>query len=200
MEAKRSSNKDKKQMRVESSMIRLLAYVLPLVLLSGCTGVSQEKYDGLKSQCDSEKADLNAQLSSRDSRVIELTGKISECNSQKQTMDAIIRTKDLEVASLKNDSGILASARAKAGRIAQYELLAAYYNDAYGPGKIANSVRLNRIDAQAAKLNDAPLYASWTAVRNCGGITDCGSAKDNFTKAIDSRISSLAFEIADIVK
>ncbi len=174
--------------------------IAALVLLFGCIGVSQEKYDGPKAQCDSEKADLSAQLSSKDSRVIELTGKISECNSQKQTMDAVIRTKDMEIAVLKNDSKVLASARAKAGRIAQYKLLITYYNEAYGPGKIANSVRLNRIDAQAASLNDTPLYASWKALRNCDGILNCDSSNAAFTKAIDSRINSLAFEIADIVK
>ena len=179
----------------------LLLYLAAiLLLLSGCTGVSQEKYDTLKSQCDSDKTDLNARLSSQDSRVNELTSKISECNSQKQKMDAAIRAKDAQMALLRNDSEILASARAKAGRIAQYDLVTAYYLDAYGPGKIPNSVRLNRIDAQAASLNDNQLYASWTAVRNCGGITDCGSSKAAFIKTIDSRISAIALEIAEIVK
>lgn len=181
-------------------MNRLLMGIVALALLFGCTGVPQEKYDSLKSQCDSEKIDLNARLLSGDSRANELAAKISECNSQKQSMDAAIRAKDAEMALLRNDSGILASARAKAGRIAQYNLVTAYYLDAYGPGKIPNSVRLNRIDAQAASLNDAALYASWKAVRNCSGIVDCENAKSAFTKAIDSRISGIESEIADIVK
>ena len=101
---------------------------------------------------------------------------------------------------LRTEAGALAQARQKAEEIAAYELALQYYNDAFGPGKVLNTYRLNRIDTQVRSLPDAQLLVLWNAVRNCGGLTDCDNAKAAFTSAIQGKKNALALQIVEIVR
>ncbi len=179
-------------------MNRLIALALPLLLLFGCIG--QDKYDALRAGCDQEKTGLNVQLASKDRLNAGLTGKIADCNAEKATLNAVVSSKDSKITAMKNDSDTLALARQKASQISQYQLVSGYYSEAYGPTRIPNSARLGRIETAVLALNDSQLSAAWNSVRNCGGVSDCGSAKANFTSMIEKRISALAAEISIIVK
>ncbi|HIH19079.1 TPA: hypothetical protein HA225_03805 [Candidatus Micrarchaeota archaeon] len=181
-------------------MKRLPLFAIPLFLLLGCTGVSQGEYDALKETCNEEKGKLSAQLELKEARIGELTSDVARCNVQKQSLDAEISAMNSQISVLKNDSNILKQARAESDRMRQFDLALSYYNDAYGEGKIPNNLRLNRIETQVQSLSDPPLYASWKAVRGCGGIVECENAKANFTGTIEQRKTELVFQIALIVK
>jgi len=170
-----------------------------LLLLSGCIGVPQEKYDALKASCDNERGDAAASLEKEQVKTSELQGRLSNCQAGSDADNLVIRTQEGQIAALKADSSLLLDAKGKAGKIEQLKLLRAYYDEAFGPGKIANSYKFNRIDAQAASLADTELYNIWKSVRNCQSSTECDNAKANFIKAIDSRVAAIAFEIVDIV-
>ncbi len=176
------------------------ALVAALVLLFGCIGVPQEKYDALKASCDSDKAALSSSLEKEQSQNALLGKNLDKCNAERAADGQMISDRDSQIASLNADEAVLLAARAKADKIGQYQLALTYYNDAFGPGKIANTVRLNRIEAQVSSLSDPALYTIWKSVRNCQGITDCESARSKFTSAINSTISSLALQIVDVVK
>lgn len=181
--------------------MRLLFAVLAalVLLLFGCTGVPQEKYDALKASCDKENADAAAALAKEQAKSSDLQLKLSNCKAEGDAGKLVIQNQERQIADLKNDSGILAAARAAAEKISLYNALRGYYDDAFGPGKIANSYKLNRVEGQLNSISDAQLSALWQKVRYCQSSTECDNAKAGFTKAIDGRIAAAALGVVDIV-
>jgi hypothetical protein len=177
----------------------ILALAAIIILLFGCTGVPQEKYDAMLASCDKDKAELSASVEKEQVKSSELQGRLGNCQAGSDADKLVIRTQESQIAALKTDSEILLTAKEKAGRIGQLKLLRTYYDDAFGPGKIPNAYKLNRIGNQANSLSDIELYATWKSVRNCQSSTGCDTAKADFVKAIDSGITAVAFEIVDIV-
>ncbi|MEM2138002.1 MAG: hypothetical protein QW568_02850 [Candidatus Anstonellaceae archaeon] len=177
----------------------IIILIAALLLLFGCTGVPQEKYNTLKESCDREKAELSASAEKEQVKSSELQGRLSNCQAGSDADKLVIRTQESQIAALKADSSLLLDAKGEADKIGQLRLLRTYYEEAFGPGKIANSYKLNRIDAQTASLSDTELYNIWKSVRNCQSSTECDTAKANFIKAIDTRITAIAFRIVDIV-
>ncbi len=178
----------------------LFAVAAALILLFGCTGVSQEKYDALKSQCEQEKKTLSDSVATQKARAESADAKLGVCNNQRAADALVLESNQEENGRLKVDSLTLSQAREKTGKIAQYNQALAYYNDAFGPGKIPNSVKLNRLETQLNLLSDKELYAAWKLVKNCDSSTDCSRDKTNFTGTADAGISALAAEVVGIVK
>jgi len=185
---------------MDNSLILIVLFASS-VLLAGCAGsVPQKEYDQLKISCADEKQSLQSELDSANGKAASASQKYSECISAKQAAETRLGTKDVENAKLRGENGLLVQARQKAEEIAAYDLALQYYNDGFGPGKVLNTYRLNRIDTQVRSLSDAQLLVLWNAVRNCNGITDCDNAKAKFTSEIQGKKNALALEIAEIVK
>jgi hypothetical protein len=178
-----------------------LAAVLALLLLFGCAGgVPQGKYDELKASCDSDKAFAAQELASEKSKGSDCRTQLADCNNAKKAVENVLAAKNAECAPLVNAAGLLRDARIKTAAIEKYRNATSLYDDTYGPGKIANTAKLNRIESHVLSLNDPPLYARWRAVRTCGSISECDNAKSQFLSSINQTISGIALEVADIVK
>ncbi len=170
-----------------------------LLLLSGCIGVPQEKYDALKTQCDQEKQGLQTIVDAQRARADGAEEKLSDCSTGKDADRLALKASEERVASLEKDLKVLEAAKKKAETAQQYRLALEYYNDAFGPGKVPNNYRLTRIETQVASLSDAALSLAWKSVRNCESSSECDSAKKDFTSKINAKVNSLALEIADII-
>ena len=174
--------------------------IAALALLFGCTQtVPQEKYDSLAAACAQQNATLQAGLSNAQAALAGAQGSLSDCVAGKQAQDQLIADKDNEIALLHLDSDVLAHARQKTTAIEDYNNLTSYYNDAYGPGKIINTAKLNRIDAQVRMLNDSSLSSSWADLRGCQTSYSCDVAKTAFVATIKSNIALLDAQVAAIV-
>jgi len=180
--------------------IALIA-IVSLALLFGCagSGVPQEKYDSLSASCSKAKNDSAAALSDEASRTSLANARLSTCTGEKQSLETLLTVREQENEALRAEAAVLAKARAKIAIAEQYDLAEEYYLEAYGPGKLPNTVRLKKIDTQVDSLNDSALRSLWLNVKNCQGITDCDNAKAKFIPYIDGRITALKLEAAAIV-
>ncbi len=179
--------------------ILVLAAAIAL-LLSGCIGVPQDKYDALKLSCDQQQKDAAGALAAEKAKSAQLNGKLSDCTVAKQGAESLLSTRSAECEALKNDSTVLKAAREKTALIATYRTATQYYNDAYGPGNIPNTYKYNRMDSLLNGLPDKTLYYLWMDVKGCQGIVACDAAKDKFTSTINSSITALSLQIADMVR
>ena len=180
----------------------LLPFALSFFLLFGCVlgGVPQKDYDALKASCASDREASAAALQSEQAKSEDAAQRLDACMGSNSALNSRIALKDSEITGLQADKAVLDAARQKTGQIAACGLALQYYNDAFGPGSIANTYRLNRIDAQVASLSDQNLTALWGAVRNCDGITGCANARAAFVSAIQGKEGALAVQAAAIVQ
>jgi len=180
--------------------IALIA-VVSLVLLFGCTGssVPQEKYDALAASCSKAKNDSAAALSAEVAKTGAATARYSSCVDEKQSLESLLAVREQEKEALGAQAAILANAREKTALAAQYNVTIGYYLEAYGPGKVPNTARLRKIDAQVASLNDNSLAVAWQDVRSCQTITECDTAKAKFIPYINGMMATLYLEAAAIV-
>lgn len=181
--------------------IFLLSLAL-LALLSGCVlgGVSQGDYNSLKASCASDAQAAASALQNEQAKSADAAQRLADCTNSNAALNSKAAIKDSEIASLQSEEAILDAARQKAAQVAALGLALQYYEDAFGPGSIANTYRLNRIDSQVASLSDQNLTALWGAARNCSGITDCATARSAFVSGIQGREDALALQIAGIVQ
>ena len=178
-----------------------LVALVSLALLFGCAGngVAQEKYDALSASCSKERNGSAALLSDEMAKTASANARASSCAGERQSLEALLSVRDSENAALKVKAAVLDAAREKTGRIAQYGLALQYYQDAFGPGKVPNTARLKKIDAQLAVVNDAALTGLVSGVRNCQGITDCEHAKAMVQPYVEKQQQRLALEASAIV-
>ena len=183
-------------------MLLAAAMALGLIALAGCVigGVSQGDYDSLKASCTSDAQASAAALQREQAKSADEAQRLSDCMDSNSVLNGRIAIKDAEITGLQSGQAVLEAARQKTGQFAAYGLALQYYNDAFGPGSIANTYRLNRIDAQVGLLSDRNMPALWSAVRNCGGITDCANAKAAFVSAIQDRENAIALQVVGIVQ
>ena len=182
-------------------MLFALIALVSLVLLFGCTGngVPQEKYDALSASCENAKATAAASLASEETKAASANARLSACMTEKQSLESLLTSREQENEALRAEAAVLADAREKTGLARQYNATMEYYLEAFGPGKVPNTVRLKKIDTQVASLNDSALAALWQSMKNCQGISSCENAKAAFISHIDSRIMALEIEAAAIV-
>jgi hypothetical protein len=176
-----------------------MAAVCALLLVSGCIGVPRQDYESLKASCEEDKKALYDALAEEKQKSFEASGKLSACTAEKQDALSQLAARQEENGRLKAEAALLAQARAKAEKMAQYASVLSAYNEAFGPGKIANTPKLSKIEAEVGKTGDSGLSALWSNVLGCGGITECSNAKAAFTASANASITSLALEIAGIV-
>ena len=180
--------------------IIIIAFVALLALLYGCTGgVPQDKYDVLAASCESAKNASAASLAAEVSKSVAANARLSACTSDRQSLSSLLGIAEQENTRLKADSEVLARARAKTDMIVQYSLAEEYYLEAFGPGKIPNTARLKKIDAQVGLLNDASLQGIWASVKGCQASTACDTAKAAFASYIGNQTQRLALEAVAIV-
>ena len=180
----------------------ILLLIAALALLFGCpgnTGVAQEKYDALAAQCAQQNTTMQGEIAAAKSALAGTQGTLSDCVAGKQALDQLIGEKDNEIALLRIDSDALARARQKTAIIGAYGNLTSYYNDAYGPGKIPNTAKLNRIGAQAALLDDSALLSLWGNLRDCQTSSACDAAKTAFVAKINANVALLDAQVAAMV-
>jgi len=179
----------------------MLIAIAALALLFGCVGdsVPQEKYDALSASCDKAKTDAASALADQKNRADLAEARLATCNSNSMSLEQLLTAKEQENDLLSVDAAVLANAREKTGMILQYNLAEEYYLDAFGPGKLPNTARMNKIDAQVALLNDSGLAAVWNGVKNCQGITGCDTAKAKVAPYISNQTQRLSLEAAAIV-
>ena len=182
------------------SIIALVA-IVSLALLFGCAGngVPQEKYDALSASCSKAKNDSAALLSAEIAKASSANGQLATCTDEKQSLETLLTVREQENDALRTEEAVLASARVKTDRIAEYNVTLQYYLDAFGPGKVPNTARLKKIDAQLAVVNDPMLSSLIGSVRSCQGITDCDNAKAIVQPYILKQQQALALEAAAIV-
>jgi hypothetical protein len=182
------------------SIIPIIAFVALLSLLYGCvSGVPQDKYDALAASCESAKTASASALAAEVSKSGAANAKLSTCTSDRQSLQSLLDVKEQENVPLRVDAAVLAKARVKTDRIVQYNLAEEYYLDAFGAGKIPNTARIKKVDAQVSLLNDATLRVIWANVKNCQTSTGCESAKALFSPYIGNQTEKLALEAAAIV-
>ena len=183
-----------------SKMFAIIALV-SLVLLFGCTSnsVPQEKYDALSASCSKAKEDTSALLSSEVARTSAANSRLSSCAGEKQSLETLLTVREQENEALRAEEKVLSDARAKVDMIGQYNLTLQYYMEAFGPGKVPNMARLNKIDGQLAVVKDPALSAKIGSVRNCQSITDCDNAKAAVQPYVEKQEQRLASEAAAIV-
>ena len=184
-------------MRLTFALIALVS----LALLFGCagSGVPQEKYDALAASCDMAKNEAASALSAQIAKTSAANSQLSSCTAQKQSLEGEQAVMEQQNSALQAQADVLAKAREKMDWAGQYNLAAAYYLDAFGPGKLPNTARMNKIDVQVALLNDAGLAAVWNGVKNCQGITGCANAKAKVIPYIGNQTQKLALDAAAIV-
>ncbi len=173
-------------------------FALVLMLLFGC--VSQGQYDSLSEKCENEKNDLRASLDTERGKADDLTGKLSECADERDAAESELSSQQEQMQKFVQDSTALGQAREKAKQIQDYELALEYYLNAFGPGKVPNTAKMNLISSQVGSLNDTVLAANWNNLQNCQGITGCDSTKGAFVQRIEDRKQELASEIVELVK
>jgi hypothetical protein len=183
----------------------VLLFVLPVaaaLLLSGCAlgVVPQKDYDELKQSCLDERLSLNSDLSTEKERALDASQRLSDCASANDMLEGKIALKDAEIMKLNEGNAVLAQAIQMAGEIAALDLLLQYYNDAFGPGGIANTYRLGRIDAQVKLLPSPSLASAWASVRSCSSSSQCDSSKAAFVNAVRARQAKLSEEIVGLIK
>ena len=184
-------------MRANIALITLVS----LALLFGCagSGVTQEKYDELAASCSKAKAESASSLAAEAARANSANAKLSTCTQEKQSLGALLTAREQENGALRAEAAVLAEARMKTDRIVQYNETLQCYLDAFGPGKVPNTARLKKIDAQLAIMGDGVLSSLINGVKNCQGITDCSNAKETVQPYIEKQQQKLALEAAAIV-
>jgi len=171
---------------------------LALCILFGC--VSQDKYDSLTKNCDQEKLVLSENIALEKATCAESKDAITKCSSEKNALQTLLNRKNAEIAAMRTDAGKIAQARVKTGQIAKYGLTLKYFDDAFGPDKIPNSAKLQKIDEMVESLSDPQVLAAWQSVKNCGSSNECDASRQNFVGMIDARVGALAREAAEIIK
>lgn len=177
----------------------ILVLAAAVMLLSGCIGVPQEKYDSLKSSCDAQQADAAVALAAEKAKTAQVNSKLSDCTAAKQALESLLASGSAECNALKNDSVVLAAIREKTALIAKYESAVQYYNDCYGPGQIPNTYKYNRMDVHLLSF-DRNLYSLWGGVKGCDGVVACDAAKLKFLSSINASISSLSLQAVQLAK
>jgi len=191
-----------KKGRAEMAGMRtMLIAIAALALLFGCTGssVPQEKYDALAASCEKAKTDAAGALAGEKNRADLAEARLATCNSNSMSLEQLLAAKEQENELLSADAAVLAKARVKTDMILQYELAEEYYLDAFGPGRLPNTAKMERMDAQVALLDDSGLAAAWNSVKDCQGITGCGTAKAKMAPYIGNQTQKLALDAAAIV-
>ena len=187
---------------MESRMLLAAAFAVALIALSGCVigGVSQGDYNSLNASCASDSQAAAAALQGEQAKSADVAQQLSDCMSSNSALNGRVAIMDSQITGLQADQAALGAARQKAGQFAAYGLALQYYNDAFGPGSIANTYRLNRIDTQVGSLSDQNLSALWSAVRNCGASTDCANARAAFVSGIQGRENAIALQVVGMVQ
>lgn len=185
--------------------LKIIAAVLALAIvgafaLSYLASVPKGQYDALKTSCDEERASSAALLDAEKARADYAAGQLRGCENEVNANQGLLAAKNEEIEALQVDAGVLAQARVKANAHGQMALLLSYYLDAFGPGRVPNTPRVQKIEAQLASIGDAGLTGMWVDVKTCSALISCANAKDRFTGAIGTRMSLLANETAEIVK
>ncbi|MFA6328427.1 MAG: hypothetical protein WCY41_03205 [Candidatus Micrarchaeia archaeon] len=182
-------------------MRKIFALIALAVLLFGCTGngVPQEKYDALSASCEKAKADAASSLAGEMAKTGAANSRLSACTEEKQSLEELLTVREQENGELREEKAVLDSARAKMALAEQYNITMKYYLEAFGPGKVPNTLRLKKIDTQASSLNDSAIMGLWSNVKNCQGISGCDDAKEKFTAYIGGKITLLKLEAAAIV-
>jgi hypothetical protein len=192
--------KYKKGMAEMPNMKAVLALIASFILLYGCTsGVPQEKYDELASSCQKASDDAALALNSEIAKTSSAKEQLSSCTIGKQSLQSLLSVKEQENDILKQKVLVLDAARAKTDLMAQYDLVAEYYLDAFGPGKVPNNARMKKIDDQVASLGDSGLYDAWVAIKNCQSVSECDLSKAAIIPYIEAQKEKLAIEAASIV-
>lgn len=181
-----------------------IAAIIPIVLmltlgfLSGC--VSQDKYDLLAKNCEQEHATLADNIELEKAACAESKDAVIMCNSEKNALQTLLNRKNTELTSMRADAAKIAQAREKTGQIAKYRLLLKYFDDAYGPGQIPNTAKVQKIDEQADLLSNPQVTAALQSAKNCSSLSECETSRQNLTAIVDKRIDELSREAADIIK
>jgi uncharacterized protein YceK len=178
----------------------IFALVAALLLLSGCATVSKDSYDRLKSECDADKLYITGQLNEQRAKASGAEAKLTSCTAARDAALAQLSEEKSRNAALQQQADTLSDARAMTGKIDQYALAKAYYDEAYGPGKVPNAARMSKIGAQVAATGDAGLGAAWLSVKNCDSLSGCENAKAAFNSYISARVANLSVEIADFIR
>jgi hypothetical protein len=182
------------------NMRAIIALIAAFALLYGCTAsVPQEKYDALAATCQKASDDAAIALNSEVAKSSSASSQLSACSAEKRSLESLLAVKERENDLLKADAAVLDAARVKTNLMAQYDLAMEYYLDAFGPGKVPNNARMNKIDAQVASLSDSGLAAAWLAVKNCQSVSECDNAKAAIIPYVEAQKEKLAIEAASIV-
>ena len=167
--------------------------------LFGSGGASQEKYDALTSLCEKEKAGLGAECEDARAASSALEAKAAECEEKRSVAESLVASQQRQMGALQSDSDALSEIVAMGNRTGPYALALEYYNDAFGEGKVPNTAKINRIEAQTRTLGPDE-YALWRGVINCEGLSDCESAKKKFVSSLEGKIAALEHELAAFVQ
>jgi len=172
-----------------------------VLLLSGCLGsVPQSKYDELKAECAKQNETASSSLSAANLRADNFKLQAEDCLASKQATEKLLSDQNAQMASLKRDSATLASARQKTELIAKYRSALEQFNDAYGPGKVPTTPKVNNLNALVVSIKDPALYGSWLDFTRCTVPSECSAAKERFAANVNSSVSSLAYQTVDIIK
>ncbi|MEM4634048.1 MAG: hypothetical protein QW275_02745, partial [Candidatus Anstonellaceae archaeon] len=170
--------------------------------LFGCIGNDdlKKKYEALQEEYNAQKEVCEQDLKIEKMKNFECRSQIMDCNNAKKAVEDVLASKNQECLQLANDASVLNKAREKIIIIEKYRNLTELYYDTYGPGKIINSAKLNRMENYIRMLNDTELQLKWNDLRKCGSISECESAKSQLIKAINQSIEAKALEVVEIIK
>ena len=176
-------------------LLALGVYVMDTVPKAGYVAIRSEK-----EKCEMELVGAIASSTAASARIGSLETQAAECSASKSSIDKLYKQSILENTRLRADLDVMSKAKEKAAEIAKYELLKAYYLDAFGPDAVPNTVKLDRISKQAGKLGDTELVAIWSQILDCNSLYDCDLAKKKYVARLDSDIAGLSAELVTIVR
>lgn len=186
--------------RIKIAAIVIVLSLVGAFAVSFLTSVPKDKYDSLAKNCEQAAADAGKLLDAEKAKSRFAAEELRGCEDGKKGAEGLIDAKNAEIADLRKDSDALALAREKADLHEQQKLLLEYYLDAFGPEKVLNNPRLQKIEGQLAVIGDAGLTGLWLEVKGCQTLLGCQNAKEKFTGAINTRMSLYANETVGIVK
>lgn len=184
--------------------LKMVAGFVALVLIgafavSFLSSVPKDKYDALAAKCEQDKASSAVQVAAQKDKADFAAQALADCVTEKTAGQQVIASRNAEIAVLREDSDILASARQKTSLRSQYALLLTYYNDGFGPDSVLNTVKMQRIEAQIAAIGDPALVGLFDGIRKCDSLLSCQAAKAKFTGEITGKMSLLANDTVVIV-
>lgn len=185
--------------------LKLIAIVAVLAImgaaaLSFFTMVPKGAYDALQKGCEQDAASAAVTLEAEKQKSRYSAEQARDCESEKQGAQQLVEAKNAEIETLQKGADVLARARARADLHEQQRLLLEYYMDAFGPDRVINNEKVQKIEAQLGAIGDAGLTGLWVNVKGCQTLLGCQDAKGRFTGAIAARMSLYANETVGIVK